>query len=188
MRKCVITGCGDKHYGKNYCLKHYKRFKRYGCPTRGQTFQGEPLRFLKGLIGCTDIDCVEWPYATNDTGYGFISYEGVIQNAARVSLIISGILPIDNSYEVGHKAGICHNRICVNPNHLRWVTVQENAFDRSIDGTENKGSKNNQAKLDESDVLDIRNSLLDVEDLTEFYNVSRVTIIRVLKRETWKHI
>jgi len=31
-RKCVIEGCNNKHYAKDYCQKHYKKFTRYGDP------------------------------------------------------------------------------------------------------------------------------------------------------------
>ena len=27
---CSIEGCEEKHYGKGYCSKHYRRFKKYG--------------------------------------------------------------------------------------------------------------------------------------------------------------
>ncbi len=32
MRICSIPGCDNKYYGKDYCNKHYKRFKKYGNP------------------------------------------------------------------------------------------------------------------------------------------------------------
>lgn len=30
MKQCSVEGCECKHYAKNYCIKHYKQFKRYG--------------------------------------------------------------------------------------------------------------------------------------------------------------
>ena len=30
MRTCSIEGCENKHYGKGYCRKHYKQFRKYG--------------------------------------------------------------------------------------------------------------------------------------------------------------
>lgn len=32
MRKCIVSGCNKKHIAKNYCVKHYYRFKRHGNP------------------------------------------------------------------------------------------------------------------------------------------------------------
>lgn len=34
MRKCEIPACETKHYMKGYCLKHYRRFQRYGNPLK----------------------------------------------------------------------------------------------------------------------------------------------------------
>ncbi len=32
MRICSIEACGRKHYGKGYCVMHWKRFKAYSDP------------------------------------------------------------------------------------------------------------------------------------------------------------
>ena len=28
MRKCILPGCEGKHYAKDFCEKHYRRWKR----------------------------------------------------------------------------------------------------------------------------------------------------------------
>jgi endogenous inhibitor of DNA gyrase (YacG/DUF329 family) len=32
MKTCSIEGCGEKHFSKGYCNKHYMRFRRLGSP------------------------------------------------------------------------------------------------------------------------------------------------------------
>jgi 5-methylcytosine-specific restriction endonuclease McrA len=33
-RTCDIQGCDTKHFGKGYCQKHYRRWKKHGDPTK----------------------------------------------------------------------------------------------------------------------------------------------------------
>lgn len=32
MKVCKLEGCGERHYGRGYCLKHYTRYMRHGDP------------------------------------------------------------------------------------------------------------------------------------------------------------
>ena len=60
---------------------------------------------------------------------------------------------------------------------------------KSISAT---GEKNGIAKLKEVDVLNIRGLYNEggatINDITNMYNVSRKSIVNVIKRSTWKHI
>ena len=87
----------------------------------------------------------------------------------------------------------CRNRHCVNPNHLRWGTHQDNTDDMMRDGTSPVGNKNGNSKLTEEQVLSIRREYEEIEEMTkqqlaDKYGVSRVLISRIINRKIWTHI
>lgn len=94
-----------------------------------------------------------------------------------------------NSYEVNHRDG---NKLNNNINNLEYVTRSQNVkhaishklFKPNIP----KGSKHGMAKLTESQVRAIRQSILPYHLLAIQYNISRSTIERVREHKGWLHI
>ena len=82
----------------------------------------------------------------------------------------------------------CRNKHCVNPEHLRYGTMQENASDRVVDGTNTVGSKHGNSRLTEAQVLEIRASTKSKWSLCQKYRVSETTISDIRARRAWKHI
>lgn len=88
----------------------------------------------------------------------------------------------------------CHGPLgCLN-NHvsnLRWGTPADNAADRKRDGTENTGSRNGMAKLDEPKVREIL-LLIDAglhdKDVAAAYNVHYMQVSRIRRGKTWRHL
>jgi len=96
--------------------------------------------------------------------------------------------PRPSGYESGHLDGIrTHN----NRDNLRWITHQENVNHRLLHGTERFGSRNNQAKLNERNVIKIRSLCqrgLTQDKIASQFGVKRQTISDVLRRKNWGHV
>lgn len=131
---------------------------------------------------CKTDSCWLWMGTKSPQGYGQIGLKGEVYKAARVMLAIA---KGPSELQVLHS---CRNRHCVNPEHLRYGTAQENADDRVVDGTNTKGSKHGNSKLTEDQVREIRASTRSKWSLCQKYSVSETTIGDIRARRLWKHI
>jgi len=139
-------------------------------------------------------DCWEFSEIQYHTGYGKFHSNGVTWRAHRWIMYALGHIKIKDERCVLHN---CDNRSCVNPNHLRLGDRYENAQDIKIRNRTHLirdpklGSKNPQAKLNESIIIKIRNELnlgMMGKDLSKKYNVSRSTISEIKNKKIWSHI
>lgn len=81
----------------------------------------------------------------------------------------------------------CGNPACCNPTHLELKTRQEVMRAARV----RKGSAHQGAKLTESAARDIRIAHQDgigYRKLATRYGVAPITIMRLLKGETWRHV
>lgn len=128
--------------------------------------------------------CIEWTGCANQKGYGMMVYKGRIHAAHRVSwqehfgAIPSGIM-------VMHK---CDNPKCVNPEHLRLGTQQDNMDDMKEKGRQYtpRGEAHKRSKLTWAAVRDIRTSGESARSLASKYGVSDMTIYYVKTGKGWK--
>lgn len=130
---CKQAEC-DMPIGKalGYCNAHYLRQMRgrdMTPPVRRKMSEDE--RFWQ-KVDKTD-SCWNWT-AARFNGYGIFRFQGAARIAHRISYTWR-FGPIPEGIEIDH---MCHNRSCVNPEHLRPATKILNGQNRSGLNSNNK--------------------------------------------------
>lgn len=92
-----------------------------------------------------------------------------------------------NNMEICHNDGDGRNNTLTN---LRYDTRASNCEDRKRHGTAPVGSRHGQAKLTETDVLEIRRLAVSTDQriLAKKFNVSQSSISQIITETTWRHI
>ena len=135
--------------------------------------------------------CWEWAGSLDREGYGRLRQGGKFgANTILVHrlswLLHNGELP-KAPLTLRHT---CDNRSCVNPDHLLPGTQADNNKDMFDRGrwTPIKGEKHWNARLEESQVREIRGSSESGVVLAHRYGVTPQMICRIRKRHAWRHI
>ncbi len=68
--------------------------------------------------------CFIWGGCVDRHGYGQVKHRGRQWKAHRLALVLTGV-PISDNEVADHK---CRNTSCVNPEHIRAATVQQNSL------------------------------------------------------------
>lgn len=128
--------------------------------------------------------------------YGRIDYQGKIRHTHQVSWILTNG-PIPQGMHVLHK---CDNPPCVNPSHLYLGDDADNHRDAIARGRigavlhpeSYRGTGNSKARLDDDKVREIRSRYATGSAssifLGKLFGVSSTTILKIIKRELWKHV
>lgn len=147
------------------------------------TTEKDLTRFLSYVEKKPD-GCWCWKGGTDVKGYGVFWYSGKTTFAHRVSLLLHNRIKQFNSEK--HVLHSCRNTGCVNPDHLREGTREENSADKVKDGTSLRGERCHFSKLNWIKVSEIRKSELPVKKLAALYGVSQSAIRSVMKGKSWK--
>ena len=122
---CSVNGCQNPLTSRGWCNKHYSRWRRHGDPLKTVNFSDPELALQVHVL--KEGECHLWQGTTLSDGYGRII---VNQSKVPVHRYVyekeKGAIP-ENLY-IDH---ICHRRNCVNPDHLRLATSQQNSSNLS---------------------------------------------------------
>lgn len=143
-------------------------------------------RFYEKVALIPFHSCWEWVGNRKLSGYGRIDFQKKSYLAHRLSWEIHrGEVP--RGMFVCHK---CDNPSCVNPDHLFIGSHQENMDDMRRKGRCRRisGVAHYKAKLQEKQIVQIRNSDMSSRRLAVIFGVSHHNILSIKNRKTWKHL
>ncbi|HEX7854463.1 MAG TPA: NUMOD4 motif-containing HNH endonuclease [Sphingobium sp.] len=171
-------------YEGYYEVSSIGRVRRTSGVVMSQSRNGKPFKtFVTGRILRAAVD---------SKGYQFVVLSvGGRKKLHRVHRLVCRAFngdPQIHLTEALHNDGNQLNNV---PENLRWGTHADNMRDRNIHGTGTAGSLNANAKLTESQVIQIR---IDFRGGERIYSISRrlgvsyKSIHNICSRTTWKHL
>lgn len=124
---CSIAGCGVKSKARGWCNKHWYRWYRNGDPEKRLHLRGDGLEARLWFRVTKSSACWEWGGTVDSSGYGAITHENRTLSVHRLAYELQvGAIP--DGLVIDH---LCHNRVCVRPEHLRPVTRKQNTENHS---------------------------------------------------------
>lgn len=91
--------------------------------TQTKAWRRLPLSEKLNSLTLKSGSCWNWQGAKHQCGYGTVTHNGTRSYAHRVSYELA-VGPIPEGMRIDH---ICHTPSCVRPDHLRTVTIKQNA-------------------------------------------------------------
>lgn len=129
MRICDYSQCGRPHEAKGYCKGHYWQLRKHGelRPIRRYA-RGTLADRIEAHSETAESGCIVWTASLDTHGYGQINVDGEIRRIHRVAWELAHGVPGPGRV-VDH---VCGNRKCLNVDHLREVSSQENIQYRTV--------------------------------------------------------
>ena len=189
LRLCSIPDCGKRHFGRGWCMPHYKRWRRHGDPLLGNIAHGEALKYFTEIVlPYSGDECLKWPYS-GVAGYGGIRIKGQHRLVHRLVCEHVNGPPPTPDHEAAHLCGK-GNEGCCAARHLVWKTHAGNMADTVGHGTSTKGERNPLAKLTDDDIRAIRlmRGAAPHSIIAKQFGVSRSCIGFILQGKTWAHV
>ena len=145
VAKCSVDGCETKPIARGWCSKHYQRWQTTGDPLGAKTATedmtaDERLRYIGWDV--TESECWEWRGNRFHKGYAQIRYQGKTRSGHRLAYE-TWVGPIPEGMLIMH---ICDNPPCINPDHLRVGTNDENMADMLAKNRQAAGERHGNYK------------------------------------------
>jgi hypothetical protein len=176
---------------------------KYACPKCGRSFR-RGLGSHAPKCGLTMADlfwskvdkaapggCWQWTASQKERGYGQFLHNRKMHRAHRLAWTLSGRELPARPLELAHT---CHNRLCVNPEHLYAATHERNMLDCKEARRHTFGARNTTAILTDVTAQQMRaeyryeNGRSNIKALAKKYGVSPVTAGMVISGRTWRHL
>jgi hypothetical protein len=183
-RTCSIGDCDNGgQLRRGWCQKHYRRWQQHGDPLIALTDQANGRSHYERVMSMVEPvgDCLFFRGLTDSGGYGKI---GCTRAHRIVAAHFLGDPPADKPY-VLHD---CDIRCCVAIDHLRYGTHADNMADMVRRRRSAIGEKHGRAKLTADDVRAIRIDARTQRMIAEDYGISKMTIQKICRHTTWKHL
>lgn len=135
---CSVDGCDRPYRTRGWCHMHYVRWRRHGDPGRQGSVltTGDPIARLLASSTTTPSGCIVATKGLNREGYRNISWtdgEGATRNSIGHRLMYAHTFgPIPDGMHCHHT---CHNRACINPQHLQLLTASAHRHLHATEGT-----------------------------------------------------
>lgn len=144
-------------------------------------------RFIKLALQHQSDECLLWPFAVGNNGYGAVWHGGRVTTSHRAVCVDAHGEPPPGHNDAAHSCGV---RTCCNPRHLRWATRSENNMDKVRHGTHDRGSRHVKSKLTEAEVSEIHRLAGTVSKLgiAKRFGVCSSVVDRILKGKAWPHM
>lgn len=180
-RVCKHPGCDRPQRANGWCAMHYMRARRAATSSATTRRYGwhpfDRVMLRVEWVG----DCLEYTGCRTWHGYGDTS-------AGRAHVIVweyhNG--PVPEGQEVRHF--VCDNPPCVNIDHLRIGTRQDNVNDAVAKDRHAHGERSGNAKLTGDQVRYIRASSERGVDLALMFGVSKQTVCDIRAGRSWKRL
>lgn len=122
---CSIESCDKPAARRELCWTHYHRLKNWGDPNktgvRGLTLWERALL----SVSKEPNGCWLWLGCLNEYGYGVIREGKKVRRVHRVGYIAT-YGPVPDGLVLDHF--YCDTKRCVNPDHVKPVTIKENSW------------------------------------------------------------
>lgn len=184
-RSHIIQICKNYKCLNHKHLLHLKINNNHKRQIINEISEDKLILFLNNVDIKQDGSCWTWLGSSNAKGYGICRMKvqkRVISSSHRISFaLFNNIIP--SKYD--HIRHLCHNKLCVNPEHLAIGTAMDNVNDSKING--NYGVKLNK-EIVYNIKIDIKSKTMNLYQIAEKYNVSYFTIYDIKTRRTWRHV
>ncbi len=187
---CGVLDCGKPIYRRQWCLPHYKQWRKWGDPLFTKRARNNELRqWIDANVGHGGYKCLVWPFSRGKASGRpcTITINGTRISATRyMCLMAHGHAPTLR-HEAAHSCGKGHLG-CIHPKHLRWATKLENLSDMIIHQTLLVGENKPASKLTNDDVRIILESSMPGSSLARIFGVHHSTIYAIRTGKRWRHL
>lgn len=144
---------------------------------------GSGIEWLRAHVGHRGCECLPWP-KSKSRGYGQVATgHSKVEKAHRVMCELVYGPPPTPGLEAAHS---CHNRGCVNPDHLSWETRPDNQ-NQSVDvGRCYRDGRNGRLNRERAEQIRALKDELSQDKIALQFGVTHSTVAKIHRNEIWR--